>query len=307
MTAADVQWLHANENVMSNARLGATLIYDDREVFYDVGVRLRASGYGRQGGLAGFNIEFPADHLFRGEHSGIAIDRGVVLSSGTGSGGVTGRPGASPHELLFYQTAHHAGGIAAMYDDVVYIDAPRSDNTGLAQLKMARYSNEFLDSQFDDGSDGSLYKFELIYHSTTTLDGRAESPKVAPNAVLATDISDLGDDEEAYRHNFILENNLARDDFQSIIELGKAFSLTGTALDAATKKVMDVDQWMRLFALHSLVGVADVYNMGLAHNLDLYVRPSDQKVLAFPWDVDHGFYYSPSAPLLGLGSNNLPK
>ena len=299
MTADDVQWLHANENVMSNGRLGATVIYNDKEVFYDVRVRLRASGYGRQGGLAGFNIEFPAQQLFRGVHSGIALDRGVVLSSGTGGGGVSGRPGASAHELLIYQAAHHAGGIAAMYDDVVYIDAPRPDNTGLAQLKMARYSDVFLDSQFEDGGDGSLYKYELIYHSTRTIDGTPEAPKVAPNSVLATDISDLGDDKEAYRHNFILENNRARDDFDAIIALGKAFSLTGSALDDATQQVIDVDQWMRLFALHSLTGIADVYNMGLPHNLDLYVRPSDQKVLAFPWDVDHGFYYSPSSPLLG--------
>ncbi len=137
------------------------------------------------------------------------------------------------------------------------------------------------------------------------MDGDPQSLKQGPNAVRATDITDLGDDKEAYRINFVLKNNRDRDDYQRIIDLGKAFSESGSALDQATQQVMDVDQWMRVMALHSLTGGADTYNMGLAHNLDLYVRPDDQKVLAFPWDVDHGFFYAPSAPLLGLGGSRL--
>ena len=105
--------------------------------------------------------------------------------------------------------------------------------------------------------------------------------------------------------NFVLKNNRDRDDFERIIDLGKAFSESGLALDQATQQVMDVDQWMRTMSLHSLTGGADTYNMGLAHNLELYVRPEDQKVLAFPWDVDHGFFYAPTAPLLGRGGSRL--
>ncbi len=306
MTRDDVSELHANSNVMSNGRLGATLIYDDRQVFYDVGVRLRASGFGRQGGLAGFNIRFDPQELFRGVHRTIALDRGAVFSNGNG-GGVQGVPGASPHELLIYQIGQHAGGIAGMYDDVVYVDAPRSTNTGFALLKMARYTDEFLDSQFDNGSDGSLFKYELIYHSTATIDGTPEGLKRAPNAVIGTDISDLGNNKEAYRPNFVLKNNRDRDDFSGIIQLGKAFSQRGEPLSAAAEAAMDVDQWARTFALTSLVGVADSYNMGLSHNLELFVPPNDGKVLAFPWDVDHGFFYPTNSNILGRGGTNLAR
>ncbi|MCA9211862.1 MAG: lamin tail domain-containing protein [Planctomycetales bacterium] len=304
MTGDDATFLQTNTQVMSNGRLGATVIYNDEEIFYDVGVRLRASGYGRRGSLAGFNIRFDPDHKFRDVHEAIALDRGVVVSSG---GGVSGRPGASPHELLIYQIAHHAGDLPGMYDDVVYIDAPRSGNTGLALLKMARYSDVYLDSQFENGSEGSLYKFELFYHSTRTVDGRPESLKFPPEAVVGNDIQDLGEDEEAYRYQFILKNNRDRDDFSPIIELGKTFSLGSSSIGEAAENVIDVEQWMRNFASTSLVGTADTYNMGLAHNLYLYERPSDGKVLAFPWDVDHGFYYDPRANILGAGTNNLRK
>ncbi len=132
MTPDDTEFLHTDSNVMSNDRLGATVIYNDQETFYDVGVRLRASGYGRRGGLAGFNIRFQPDQLFRGVHRSVAIDRGVVFTNGDGTGPVSGSPGASPHELLIYQIAHHAGGIPGMYDDVVYLDAPVRRTPGWA-------------------------------------------------------------------------------------------------------------------------------------------------------------------------------
>ncbi|MCP4192425.1 MAG: hypothetical protein GY768_17565 [Planctomycetaceae bacterium] len=305
MNRNDVSTLHRADNVMSNGRLGATVIYNDEEVFYDVGVRLRASGYGRRGQLAGFNVQFDPQKKFRDVHQTIALDRGAVFSNGNG-GGVRGQPGASAHELLIYQVINHAGGIAGMYDDVVYVDAPRSGNTGLALLKMARYSSDFVDTFFEDGGDGSLYKYELIYHTNSTVDGNPESVKQAPNAVMGTDISDLGDDKEAYRHNFILKNNRARDDYDGIMELGKAFSKRGESLDEATQEIMDMDAWMRTFALQSLVGTADTYNMGLAHNLELFVRP-DGKVVPLPWDVDHGFYYSTNGSLLGRGGSNLAR
>jgi hypothetical protein len=124
---------------------------------------------------------------------------------------------------------------------------------------------------------------------------------------VATDISDLGADKEAYRMNFVLRNNRRQDDFRRIVALGQAFSLSNDRLDQATSEVMDVDQWMRVMALHSLTGGADTYNMGLAHNLMLYVRPTDQKVLAMPWDVDHGFFYATNSPILGRGGSNLQK
>ena len=205
MTPDDTEFLHTDSNVMSNDRIGATVIYNDHEVFYNVGVRLRASGFGRRGGLAGFNIRFQPDQLFRGVHRSIAVDRGVVFTNGDGTGPVSGSPGASPHELLIYQIAHHGGGIPGMYDDVVYIDAPRNTNTGLGLLKMARYSDVFLDSQFEDGGDGSLFKYELVYHATQTVDGDPESLKRGPNAVLATEIYGLGRRQGSLSHELRAE------------------------------------------------------------------------------------------------------
>ncbi len=41
MTQDDADWLHEDVNLMSNDRVGATVVYREAEVFYDVGVRLK--------------------------------------------------------------------------------------------------------------------------------------------------------------------------------------------------------------------------------------------------------------------------
>ncbi len=200
-----------------------------------------------------------------------------------------------------------------MYDDVIFFDAPRSTNAGLGLLKMARYGNDYLDSQFKNGSDGSLFELELIYYFNRTSTNTPEALKGSPNAVLNTDIRDFGEDKDAYRLNYILKNNRDRDDFSRIIRLGQALMLRSDELQAAAEEVMDVEAWMRYQAFQSLVGTADNFNMGLSHNLYLYVRPEDRRVVPFAWDVDHGFFYHPKAPLTGQGGTrysrlvNLPQ
>ena len=59
MTKNDADWLHAITNVMSNAKLGATVVYDEKEVFYDIGVKLQGSEHGRfEDNCVGFTIDF---------------------------------------------------------------------------------------------------------------------------------------------------------------------------------------------------------------------------------------------------------
>ena len=307
-TPADVELLYRPTNVMSNDRLGATVVSTGRDgvptVFHDVQLRLKSGGYGRAGVGAGWNIRFPADNLFRGVQESVAIDRGS---------GPFGGLGASQHELLLKHIANTSGGIPEMYDDVIHVIAPRGDFTGDAQLLTSRYEDIFLDSQYENGADGMLYEFELIYYSTVTENGDPQALKLPPgyNAVvpLEVDIADLGNDKESYRWNYLVKNGNGRDDYARLIEFAKAFSLPAgsAALNTATQAVMDVDEWMRVFAMTSLTGLGDTYNVDLNHNLALFVRPEDNRVLAMPWDSDHAFLHGYDSPLFGRRQMNLQK
>ena len=192
------------------------------------------------------------------------------------------------------------------YDDLAHLIAPQSRQNGPVILQLASYSNDFLDEQFRNGSDGSLFEYEIINHATTTVDGNPESLKtIPPPAQVGTDIRNLGDDQEDYRWLYLSKNHRDQDDYSRIVEMAQAFDLTGAALDAATREILDVDWWMRHWAMTSLVGEADVYSFGARHNIWFYVRPEDNRVLVFPWDADYVFSRATNASL--YGGENLAK
>lgn len=293
MNPDDADFLHESTNVMSNHRMPATVIFNEKDIYYDVGVHIKGSGYGRNNNRAGFNVRFRPDQLFNGVHDVVATDR-----SG-GPGGI----GASHRELVVKHIGNHAGAIPCMYDDIVNTISPRGELNGMSQLLMARYDDAFLESQYDNGTEGALFEFELIYYSQNTVDGNPESLKLPPSAVLAIDFRDMGDDKEAYRWNYQIKNNRAADDFSRVIDMAKAFGMSSAQIESDMNNFIDVDQWMRVFAFESLSGIGDTYNQGLAHNLMLYVRPEDNRVLAMPWDMDFAFFQSTSASIFGGGSN----
>jgi hypothetical protein len=225
---------------------------------------------------------------------------------------VEGR-GASHRELTIKHIANAAGGIPMMYDDVINWIAPQASQNTAAQLLAARYDDEFTSNQFEDGEDGTRFKLELIYYSTQTADGTPQGLKRPPAffssgfPVLEVDYTDMGDDSDAYRWNHLIRNNRAADDYSRIIEMGKTFALTGSTfgsqLDVRSRAVIDVDEWMRVFAYESLAGINDTYNQGLRHNFQVYVRPEDQRVIAMPWDQDFALNQPTNMDIYGTGSN----
>ena len=297
MTSGDAAVLHSVTNVMSNGQMGATVVYDEQEVFYDVGVHLQSSERGRaDAARVGFTIEFLPDQLFRGVHDSITVDR---------SGGYSGI-GGDQDEIVLKHAINHAGGLPGMYDDLVRFIAPLNQHTGPGLLLMAKYGDEFLDSQYVNGSDGREFKLELIYYPQSTVDGNVQSLKLPqPDDVIGTDIQNRGNGEEPYRWNFLIENNRDQDDYLPLINLAKAFSLSGSALDAQTQQLMDVDEWMRAFAMKTLSGDIDTYSQGYPHNFIIYFRPEDGRALAFLWDMDFSWTRAVSAPL--IGSDNIGK
>jgi hypothetical protein len=299
MTAADTATMYFNTNRMSNHRLGATIIYNESEVFYDVGVRLKGSAFGRNNDTeTGLSIDFDPDRKFRGAHDSISIERG-----------------GSKREILAKHLFNQAGkGVVAGYDDVAHVVTPRAQDVGRCFLSMTRTTDTLLDTQY--GSGGTVYNFELLYTPTGTVNGNAEAPKLNfpySHNNGAPDIQDLGDDKEFYRWNFQVRNKRAQDDFSFMITAAKSFDLNGTTFDAQTRQVLDVDQWLRCWAMMSLVGNDDVYTRLYNHNFRMYQRPDDDRLVALSWDLDRAFNLSTSASLWGNvpdafgGTNRLRK
>ncbi len=157
------------------------------------------------------------------------------------------------------------------------------------------YSTDiFLESQWEDGDDGTVYNLDITYHPVSTIDGDPQSLKPPmPENSLGPDLVYLGDDKEAYRSPFQIKTNRRGDNYSGLIEFCRTMSLPHEQLEASISQVMDVDEWMRCTALANLCGIRDNYltssSWGVHHNIRLYCRPEDQKIVALPWDMDFVF------------------
>jgi hypothetical protein len=274
MDPADEALLYQTNNLMSNERLGCTVIYNEREIYYDVGVRLKSSQRGRPSDQrVGFNVGFNDDQLFRGVHSTVAIDRSDGQETGC-------------REILFDHTMYAAGGIPAEFNDLCKVIAPDSAHSSHAILQLARFNDVFLDSQFEAGGEGTAWEYELIYYPTSTDGSGFKLPQ--PDEVVGVDLTDLGDDPESYRWTYLIENNQDRDDYSRIMALAKKFGQSGAAFSNGLDQVIDADQWLQALAHACTTGAGDSFFDNSNHNGIFYARP-DGRVLYFPHDMDYAF------------------
>ena len=118
-------------------------------------------------------------------------------------------------------------------------------------LNMARYNDVFLDSQYEDGSRGTAYEYELIYYPTSTTGGPEGLKRPNPDSVVGAPMRDQGDDKELYRWHWLIKNNRDEDDFSQIMQALKTIGLrtSDPSFLSGTERLLDVDQWLRSFAV----------------------------------------------------------
>jgi hypothetical protein len=282
MPKADADFLHAITNVMSNDYMPCTMVYRESEVFYDAGVHLKSSERGRYGDpRLGFAISFDPAHKFRGVHEGINLDRSAYGpgTSGSGFGQV---------DIINQIFTSRAGGVPTMYNDMIYLIAPRSTHNGSAQMTMAEFNDVYLDSQYNNGAASPTFKFDLVYFPTSQTGGIEGLKNAQPDDVRGVNIGALtGASKEDYRWNFLIGNARVGDDYSRILAFNTAFRLLSQGNSSQIAAAIDVDQWLRTSAAMSLIDSNDSYSTGgLPHNLKLYVRPNDGRVIYLPWDAD---------------------
>jgi hypothetical protein len=178
--------------------------------------------------------------------------------------------------------------------------APLSRHTGPAILVKERYDSVYLDNQYNSGSDGRMFKYDMIYYPLSTT-GDAEGLKYPePDNVAGVSVASLGTDKELYRWHWLIENNEDADDYGGLITLLGAFGRpTDTQFFSDTANLMDVNEWLRSWAIQVLFGIGDSYGGGnVPHNAIVYQRPSDGRWLFFPHDMDFTFSNGSTSSLI---------
>ncbi len=301
MLDADRDFMLNATNVMSNARNGATLIYDRSEVFYDAGAKLQGTAASRirdGDNYVSYDVDFPPGQLFRGVQNNLGIDR-----SGRG-------PTIRAQDEIYVLHLFHRAGIPVPYSDLCYFIAPRTVHTGTAILQLAGYGGSFVEEQF--GADGSVFNMDITYEPDTTTDGGVESIKlpVPHQGHLGTDFTDLGDKEQ-YRSPFDIRLGNRRDDYAGLMALCQVMGLPQAQFDAQIASVLNVDQALRMAAMEILCGIGDTYINSAAgqlpHNLRLVTFPDGDPAQLLAWDMDFVFNASTGSPILITSGSNLGK
>jgi hypothetical protein len=273
--------LYELTNLMSNEYLGATLIVNESDIYYNIGIRLKSSEHGRppnkQAGRIGFSLRFEAQNLFRGVHDKLAFDR----SNGQNVG---------QQEMLLHTAMNRFGG-PSKYHDLGYLMAPDPAHSSGVEVQIARFNRLFCEESYgEQGGSGTLYEYELVYPLTQTVGNNPEGLKYPQEAggVDGLAISTyLGRDKEDYRWHLLIKNNRDEDNYEPIMNMTYALSKSGSEFFSAIEQTLDVDEWMRSFAVGSTYGPSDNWITGSAHNALFYHRPTDDKILFFLHDLDY--------------------
>ncbi|MDB6151716.1 MAG: hypothetical protein JWL90_169 [Chthoniobacteraceae bacterium] len=283
--------LFLNTNRMSNQLYPGTVIEDERTAYYQCGIGLKGSAFGRYAATEfGYSIDFPPEQPFRGVHTNVSIERAGNLK-----------------EIVAKHILNRAGGgYWSQYDDVAKVIGPGGINAP-ALIAAARTTSVFLKSLFPDESNGIVFNNELLYQPNGTIDGAPESLKLN-NPYNHTrgflGLADRGADKESYRWQWQLRNRRKADDYRTVIRLNRAFALGGSAFTNEIDATIDVDQWMRTWALMGLYGNDDQYGRLYPHNWRLYARPTDSRLIALPWDLDRAFNLATNSSLVPTTDSN---
>ena len=268
---SDNRKIHDPLLILSNRRRDCTVIMNETDITYGCALRLRGSMFSRGGGGdSGLNIKFPADRRFRGVQPTVIVRR------------------RNPQEILVKHMANQAVDVPASYNDFVELRGYRSGQSGLARMEMARFGENYLGGAFENGERYPVFKLEGIRDFQQTGAGGIKRPTPI-GWIQQFDLRDLGDDKEQYRHVLRMINARRQDNYSPMIDLCQAFSAPDDELRESVEAVIDTDQWARTMAVQMLCGIADVYPIENPHNLNMYRRPTDGKIIAIPWDWDFTF------------------
>ncbi len=114
------------------------------------------------------------------------------------------------------------------------------------------------------------------------------------NLYRGVDSGDLdyrGTNKESYRPSYKKETNEELDDWSDLIDLSDKLTNTPAGnLPSVLPAVIDVEEWVRFFAVHTLLSTQEggIYR-DRGDDYLLYRRPSDGLWVLIPWDLDDSF------------------
>jgi hypothetical protein len=282
---------------LSNEALDCTFVYGNSRVVYNIGGQYGGSPYHSPGynspvgAQCDYVLTFPKDDL-------LLNDEDVnLLLPGNGC-----CEASMQREQLAYWTAYELG-LPYCYRRHVNVFV-----NGLRRATMMEDSQQpngdMTEQWFPDGGEGNLHKIQLWFEFDDAANGFTAVGASLGNFTTSGGVKKLA----RYRFNWAARafgetaNNYTN---LFLLHDTATTSASGDAYTAQLESQIDVDQWMRTFAVEHIVGNPDSYGYGGGQNMYTF-KPENEGWKMMIWDIDFAFAYdSATAGLFGFGDGQI--
>ncbi len=257
---------------LSNELLDCTFVHNNREVFYNCGIRYRGSPFIRSGSgrdprdRYAYRIKFNSDQRFCGQEE-INLDN----TEGGNRGPLQERA-----SYWFYQ---QLGLEFSMQEFVRPIINGR--NNGIYE-DVQNIEGDYIDKWFPDDADGYIHKIDDYFEYTADGTGFANLDEGlhydSRHPLL----------KETYRWGFEKRGHREDDNWAPLFDFAKAMNTPSNspAYEQAIESVIHPEHFARVLAIRHAVGDWDSYGYRRGKNNYFYYAQIEDKWYLLPWDID---------------------
>lgn len=264
--------LHSDELVRG------TFVFEEEEVFYNVGLRYRGSPWNRPPTPRMFRLRLPDDKPLRGTQRRVNLSRyGDDQNEGIGYQLIRkmSRPWAkAPHAPHYEYIDINLNGIA--------------HTPGHPMAEVQPVDSGYVDFWWPEDSEGWTYKIT----GKLAFDDGGSQKAGSPDW---TRFRWYGDSEEDVRFYFSPGVRSEDDRLDPVVDFLRVFDARQTPAEefaSRLRSVMNLESSFRVFVCRDLIGDWDTIGIGNGQNAYLYYAPIEQRMYLLPWDMDHAFEQS---------------
>jgi hypothetical protein len=268
-----------NNNLkLDNSDNDVTFVLGNERVIYNAGARYKGSPYispgycGATCGVCGYSIAFSEDDLFLGENE-------LVIDWPGGHGGET----TALQEQMCYWIADRLNiPWSHRYTIRFHVNGVTDTARKVTFEAVVQPAGGFVSEWVPNDSNGELFKIERAFEFNDSAGLTAD-----PEPQLAVFRTTGGvKKREKYRWNFMFRSTGLRDDYTNIFALVDAVNSTGPQpYTASVMGLVDVEEWMRIFATEHIIVNFDAYGHDIGKNMYAYL-PENGKWQLYMFDLD---------------------
>jgi hypothetical protein len=280
---------------LSNELTDCTFVYNDKEVFYNVGFRLRGSPWLRPGSnwdprdRHAYRLEFNPDQKFR-ERAEVNLD----MTEGSGRGPL--------QERASYWFYRQLGLHFSMQEYVRPIVNGRAYGD---YEDVQKVDGDYIDKWFPDDSDGYLHEVDDYFEfdaAGTAQTNLQEGLKYNSQHPLI---------KETYRWGFEKRSHRENDDWDHVFDFAVAMNTPSSNpnYERIIESVILPQHFAAVLAIRHAVGDWDSYGYRRGKNNSFYLAPNEGKWYLLPWDIDFclGSGDGPTTSLFYIDAGQFPE